>query len=174
MAMHPPPDLLPDRSEWTLANEDCSIARTLDVIGNRITLLLLREAFFGTRRFDDFAERVGVSESAAAKRLGELTEAGILERRPYREPGQRERQEYRLTRKGGELRVVLSALRDWGDRWEFADTTPPLHTVHRRCGATVRAEMRCTDGHLVPRHDTALAVGPAPDTTHPDHTEDHR
>ncbi|MGJ0118356.1 winged helix-turn-helix transcriptional regulator [Williamsia sp. MIQD14] len=173
MATHPQPDLLPDRGEWTLTNANCSIARTVDVVGNRISLLLLREAFFGTRRFDDFAERVGVSESAAAKRLGELTAAGILERRPYREPGQRERHEYRLTRKGGELRVVLTALRDWGDRWEFDDPGPPLHTVHRECGATVHAQMRCTDGHLVPRHETALAAGPAPETLRPA-TEDLR
>ncbi|NMN98336.1 winged helix-turn-helix transcriptional regulator [Antrihabitans stalactiti] len=159
------PDLLLDRAELTLTN--CSIANALDVIGNRICLLLLREAFLGTRRFDDFAERVGVSESAAAKRLAELTAANIFERRPYREEGQRERHEYRLTQKGAELRVVLSALRDWGDRWESGEPGPPLHTVHRGCDAPVHAELRCTKGHLVPRSETALALGPAPDTTYP-------
>lgn len=164
-------ELLTDRSDWTLTN--CSIANALDVIGNRVTMLLLREAFLGTRRFDDFTERVGVSESAAAKRLGELTAAGILERRPYREPGQRERHDYRLTRKGAELRVVLTALREWGDRWTAGDPEPPIHTVHRDCGAAVHAEMRCTEGHLVPRRETAIAVGPEPDPITPADTAEN-
>ncbi|MGU3432994.1 winged helix-turn-helix transcriptional regulator [Actinomycetes bacterium M1A6_2h] len=155
-------ELLVDRSQLTLTN--CSIANTLDVIGNRISLLMLREAFMGTTRFDDFAERVGVSETAAAKRLGELTQARILERRPYREAGQRERHGYHLTHKGAELRVVLTALRDWGDRWESGSAGPPVHTVHRDCGAPVHAQLRCSDGHLVQRNAAALALGAAPDT----------
>ncbi|GGG19743.1 transcriptional regulator family protein [Rhodococcoides trifolii] len=158
-------ELLVDRSQLTLTN--CSVANTLDVVGNRISLLMLREAFMGTTRFDDFASRVGVSESAASKRLGELTRARILERRPYRDAGQRERHEYHLTPKGVELRVVLTALRDWGDRWESGTGGPPVHTVHRGCDAPVHAELRCSEGHLVPRAEAALALGAAPDTVRP-------
>lgn len=152
-------DLLQNRADWELTN--CSVANALDVLGNRTSLLIIREAFFGTRRFDDFASRVGISESSAAKRLAELTSANILERRPYREPGQRERHEYVLTQKGSELRVVLTALRDWGDRWESGSEGPPFHAVHRDCGEAVHAQIRCTGGHVVPLSGTTLLRGPA-------------
>lgn len=142
---------------------NCSVANALDVVGNRISLLLIREAFLGTRRFDDFATRVGVSESSAAKRLAELTSAGILERRPYREPGQRERHEYALTPKGSELRVVLTALRDWGDRWESGSAGPPFHAVHRNCGEIIHSEIRCEKGHLVAPNQMTLEAGPRPE-----------
>ncbi|WP_415977248.1 winged helix-turn-helix transcriptional regulator [Rhodococcus sp. 077-4] len=155
-------DLLHDRSAWELTN--CSVANALDVVGNRVSMLIVREAFLGTTRFDDFATRVGVSESSAAKRLAELTSAGILERRPYREPGQRERHEYALTRMGSELRVVLTALRDWGDRWASGSAGPPFHAVHRACGEAVHAEIRCRSGHLVPLGGTVLLPGPSRDT----------
>ncbi|MBY4208001.1 helix-turn-helix transcriptional regulator [Rhodococcus fascians] len=155
-------DLLHDRAAWELTN--CSVVNALDIVGNRVSLLIVREAFLGTTRFDDFATRVGVSESSAAKRLAALTSAGVLERRPYREPGQRERHEYVLSAKGSELRVVLTALRDWGDRWASGSAGPPFHAVHRECGATVHAEMRCGGGHLVLLGATALISGAAPDT----------
>ncbi len=113
-------------------NENCSVARTLDLIGSRVTLLLLREAFLGTRRFDDFAERVDVSEPTAARRLRELTGAGLLEQVPYREPGQRERHEYRLTDKGRDLMPVIAALREWGDAWAPGPGRAAVpHRAHR-------------------------------------------
>ena len=95
----------------------CPIARTMDVVGTWSAFLLLREAFYGTTRFDDFAERVGISQPVAAARLRELVADGLLAREPYREPGQRTRMQYRLTEKGAELFPVLAALMQWGDRW---------------------------------------------------------
>src|ERR1700722_12395412 len=89
---------LDPRQGWSAAN--CPIARTLDLVGTRSALLLLREAFYGTTRFADFAERVGISEPVAAARLHELADHGLVERVPYQEPGQRTRMEYRLTGKG--------------------------------------------------------------------------
>ena len=80
--------------------EHCSVRRALEVFGLRSSLLLLREAFYGTRRFDDFARRVGITEQVTATRLKALVEEGLLRREPYREPGQRTRSEYRLTAKG--------------------------------------------------------------------------
>ncbi len=77
----------------------------------------LREAFYGTTRFDDFAERAGISQPVAAARLRELVEDGLLAREPYQEPGQRTRMEYRLTEKGAEFFPVLAALMEWGTRW---------------------------------------------------------
>src|SRR5271166_2042176 len=94
----------------------CPIARAMEVVGTRSAFLLLREAFYGTTRFDDFAERVGISEPVAAARLRELVDDGLLAREPYREPGQRTRLAYRLTDKGAELLPVLLALMQWGDR----------------------------------------------------------
>src|SRR3954453_20135856 len=108
-------DLLTERDTWSMAN--CSIARALEIVGTRTALLIMREAFFGTRRFDDFARRVGIGEPATSARLKELTTAGLLERVPYREPGQRTRFAYQLTEKGRDLLPVLVALRQWGDTW---------------------------------------------------------
>jgi DNA-binding HxlR family transcriptional regulator len=122
----------------------CTIAQAVEVVGTRSAFLLLREAFYGTTRFDDFAQRVGISEPVAAARLKELVEAGLLERRPYREPGQRTRLEYRLTDMGADLFPVLVALNEWGDRWL---TPAGVELQHHGCGARVRAELRCDAGH---------------------------
>ncbi len=84
---------LSPRGDWTASR--CSMASALEVISSRSAMLILREAFYGTTRFDDFAERVGISEPVAAARLRELVDDGLLVREPYREPGQRTRMEYR-------------------------------------------------------------------------------
>ncbi|RKF25423.1 winged helix-turn-helix transcriptional regulator [Micromonospora globbae] len=151
-------DLLADRDAWLTTN--CSIARALDVVGNRSTLLLLREASFGTRRFDDFAARVGVSEPVAAARLKQLVADGLLERRPYREAGQRTRHEYVLTDKGAQLLPVLTALRQWGDAWAADPAGPSVRVAHHDCGAEVHAVLRCTAGHDV--DPDAIDVHPGP------------
>src|SRR3954449_2125871 len=106
---------LDPRDTWTA--ERCTIARTLDVITTRSAFLILREAFYGTARFDDFAERVGISDAVTAARLRELVDEGLFEREDYREPGQRTRQRYRLTEKGADLFPALVALMQWGDKW---------------------------------------------------------
>src|ERR1700733_7524366 len=106
---------LDPREGWTAGR--CTIAKALEVVSTRSALLILREAFYGTTRFDDFAERVGISEPVAAARLRELVDQGLLEREDYREPGQRTRQQYRLPEKGADLFPVLVALMEGGDRW---------------------------------------------------------
>ncbi|MEU4481286.1 helix-turn-helix domain-containing protein [Micromonospora sp. NPDC023966] len=151
-------DFLAQRDAWSTAN--CSIARALDVVGNRTALLLLREASFGTRRFDDFARRAGVSEPVAAARLKQLVADGLLERRPYREPGQRTRDEYLLTAKGRDLLPVLAALRQWGDAYAVDDTGPSVTVTHRDCGAAVQVRLRCDVGHDVPPDEVAVLPGP--------------
>jgi DNA-binding HxlR family transcriptional regulator len=151
-------DLLGDRETWSMSN--CSVARTLDVVGTKSAFLLMREAFFGTRRFDDFARRVGIGEPATAARLKELTAAGLLERAPYREPGQRTRYEYQLTAKGRDLLPVIVALRQWGDTWASGDAGPSVIARHRNCGATVHAVLECERGHGVRPHDMELGQGP--------------
>ncbi|MDP9294983.1 MAG: helix-turn-helix transcriptional regulator [Actinomycetota bacterium] len=144
---------LDPRSGWTA--DRCSIARALDVVSTRSAFLVLREAFYGTSRFDDFAERVGISEPVAAARLRELVEEGLLEREAYREPGQRTRRRYRLTPKGADLFPTLVALMQWGDRWSD-DRGGPVQLRHRDCGERVGVQLRCGAGHNVEPGDLDL------------------
>jgi DNA-binding HxlR family transcriptional regulator len=94
----------------------CSIERTLGVLGERWTFLILREAFLGATRFVEFRDRLGVAPDVLTERLGTLVDYGVLEREAYREPGARSRFAYRLTPSGRELQVVLAALQQWGDQ----------------------------------------------------------
>ncbi|PRI14324.1 winged helix-turn-helix transcriptional regulator [Mycobacterium shigaense] len=123
--------------------DNCSIKRALDVVGEKWTLLVMREAFYGARRFDQFQARIGCARNILSERLTKLTEAGILERVPYREPGQRERHEYRLSTKGLDLITVVIALMQWGNRWEAGPEGPPVEVLHRDCGHPVEAIVRC-------------------------------
>ena len=148
---------LSPRGAWQATS--CSMARALEVVSSKSAMLILREAFYGTTRFDEFAERVGISEPVAAARLRELVDEGLLEREPYREPRQRTRMAYRLTDKGAELLPVLVSLMQWGDRW-LAPDGPPVVLRHRECGATVHSELRCHAGHQASAEDLELGVGP--------------
>jgi DNA-binding HxlR family transcriptional regulator len=151
-------DLLKDRDAWSTDN--CSVTRALEVVGTRSALLVMREAFLGTSRFHDFSRRIGIGEPAVAARLRELTAAGLLERTPYREPGRRTRDEYRLTPKGRDFYGVILALREWGDTWATDGQGPPWRSAHRGCGAEVHTVMRCADGHDVQVGETTPVPGP--------------
>ena len=148
---------LEPRAGWTA--DDCMIARALEVIPTRSAFLILREAFYGTTRFDEFAERVGISEPITAARLRELVDEGLLEREDYREPGQRTRQRYRLTEKGADLFPVLVALMQWGDRYEVGPDGPPVLLRHRDCGEPVQLQLSCRAGHVL---ESARDVTPVP------------
>lgn len=127
----------------------CSVAGTLSVIGEKWSLLVLREAFLGVRRFADFERNLGAPKAVLTGRLGTLVEQGILERRPYQADGARVRHEYRLTPKGLDLYPTLVALMAWGDRYLAEESPPPLELEHRDCGAQVRLELHCEAGHHV-------------------------
>src|SRR4051812_16091260 len=146
---------LSPREAWTA--DRCTIARSLDVISTRSAFLILREAFYGTTRFDDFAQRVGISEPVTAARLRELVGHGLLEREDYREPGKRTRQRYRLTDKGADLFPALAALMQWGDRW-LDERGGPVELRHRECGEPVAVELRCAAGHAVSPDELDLAA----------------
>ncbi len=137
---------LAPRGGWTA--DGCSLAKAIDVVSTRSAFLLIREAFYGTTRFDDFAARAGISEPVAAARLRELVDAGLLAREEYREPGQRTRRAYRLTEKGAGLFPALTALMEWGDRW-LSEDGGPVGYRHRDCGEPVEVELRCAAGHRV-------------------------
>ena len=146
---------LADRDAWRA--DRCSMAATLGVVHTRSAMLVVREAFYGARRFDDFVSRTGASEPVVAARLRELVGAGLLEREAYREPGQRTRQAYHLTERGADLFPVVAALLQWGDRW-LAEDGPPLTMTHHGCGEPVAVEVRCAAGHVVPSDEVDVAL----------------
>lgn len=127
----------------------CSVARTAALIGDAWTVLVLRDLFNGIRRFDDLAAHLGIARNVLTRRLTGLTDAGLVERVPYREPGRRERHEYRLTAAGRDLRGVILAMLAWGDTHLAGEDGPPVQVEHAGCGAPVRVEVRCAEGHLV-------------------------
>jgi DNA-binding HxlR family transcriptional regulator len=128
-------------------SETCSIARTLALVGDRWTLLVLRDVANGVGRFDELAGHLGVARNVLAGRLARLVEAGLAERIAYREPGARERYEYRLSGPGRELVPILLAFMRWGDRHLAGPEGPPAVVRHADCGAPVRISLRCEDGH---------------------------
>lgn len=121
----------------------CSVARTLSVIGDRWTLLVLRDGFLGVRRFDDFQSHLGVSPHLLSTRLAKLVEHGILERRAYQQRPRRD--EYRLTEKGLDLYPVIAALLRWGDRWMDDGQGPPVELFHRACGHRTTPTLACSE-----------------------------
>jgi DNA-binding HxlR family transcriptional regulator len=129
---------------WSdIGDQSCSVARALSVIGDRWTMLVLREAFVRTRRFDDFQRRTGMSRAILADRLRILVDEGVLERRPY--GNHPDRHEYRLTEKGLDLYPVLVSLLHWGDRWMGDGGEPPVAVRHRDCNHVGAPELACTN-----------------------------
>jgi DNA-binding HxlR family transcriptional regulator len=127
---------------WRSVSEaNCSIARTLSVIGERWTMLILREAFLGRRRFDDFQRNTGIARNILAARLRALVGNDILERAEGQD--EHSRVEYRLTKKGMDLYPVMVAMLRWGDTWLCGDKGPPLTLVHRGCGAKATPAFVC-------------------------------
>ncbi|MGO8768692.1 MAG: winged helix-turn-helix transcriptional regulator [Mycobacterium sp.] len=141
--------------------DNCSVKRTLDIVGEKWTLLVLREAFYGARRFEEFLTRVGCARNLLAERLNTLTGAGVMRRVPYQEPGQRERYEYRLTDKGLDLLPAIIALMQWGDRWQADADGPPVEITHRDCGHPAELILRCAHDHTpLTARDTQPRPGP--------------
>jgi DNA-binding HxlR family transcriptional regulator len=145
--------------EYSTAN--CQVARTMAILGERSTVVVLREVFNGVRRFDDMHRHSGVSRQVLANRLAMLVEEGILRRVPYQADGERPRHEYRPTAKGLDLYPVLTALADWGARYAAGPEGPPVEMAHRGCGERVHAVLECEAGHRVtdPR-EVAPVPGP--------------
>jgi DNA-binding HxlR family transcriptional regulator len=136
----------------------CSIARTLDVIGEPWSLLILRDVWVGMHRFDQLHADLGISRKVLTERLNHLVDRGVLERRPY---DRRPRHEYHLTPKGAELVDVLMVLRGWGDRWLAGEAGPPVLYRHHACGELSSASLGC--GHCgQPMHGADVDLLPGP------------
>jgi len=139
--------------------EYCPMDRALAVVGTRSAVLILREALYGALRFEEFQDRTGLTAGATATRLRELVEAGVLLKRPYQEPGQRQRDEYALTAAGQDLMPVLLALLQWANRYDPPPYPPQLQ--HRDCGEPVVVTVACTAGHEVDADAVSVtAAGP--------------
>jgi DNA-binding HxlR family transcriptional regulator len=137
----------------------CSVARALEVLGERWTLLILRDVMRGLRRFEDFQHSLGVARNVLTDRLNRLVEAGVLQRVPYQQ--RPPRHEYRLTPMGRELAVPIIGLMQWGDRHLAGPSGPPRLIRHRGCGGTVQAVLICTEcGRETPVEDLDVVPGP--------------
>ncbi|MCX4097989.1 winged helix-turn-helix transcriptional regulator [Nocardia sp. alder85J] len=126
----------------SFGNWPCSVARALDLVGDTWTPLVLREAFYGIRRFDDFQQELGIARTTLADRLARLVDAGLLEKHVYDTAPIRH--EYLLTEPGRDFYGVLLALTAWGDRWLSGEAGPPVATRHDTCGHDTGAEVVCS------------------------------
>ena len=143
----------------TYAGQTCSVARTLELVGERWTLLILRDAFLGVRRFDDFQRSLGIARNVLNTRLQRLVESGLLERCRYQE--RPERHEYRLTDMGLDLWPAVVALMEFGDKHLAGEAGPPVVLRHRGCGGTVTSARTCADcGEPLTARDVHAAPGP--------------
>jgi DNA-binding HxlR family transcriptional regulator len=120
---------------------DCTIARTLSVIGDRWTLLILRDAFLGARRFEAFQGSLGITRHRLADRLAKLVKHGVLRRERYLD--RPARFEYRLTEKGHDLYGVIVTIAGWGDKYLAGKHGPPVERVHRGCGHVATLRLAC-------------------------------
>lgn len=146
---------LADRDAWSAVGE-CAIEKTMAVVGTKSAMLIMREAYYGTTRFDDFARRVGITKAATSARLGELVELGLLRRQPYQEPGQRSRDEYVLTQAGIDFMPVVWSMFEWGRN--HLPGRNRLRLTHLGCGAEAGVGIRCADGHLVPPDELGMRL----------------
>jgi DNA-binding HxlR family transcriptional regulator len=136
----------------------CSVAQCLEVVGEWWSMLIIRDAFLGVRRFDEFQARLGISRNILNQRLGHLVDAGVLSKVPYSEHPPRH--EYRLTDKGRDLWPVLTTMREWGDR-HAAPAGPPLEVVHKSCSHVTHAVMTCSAcGEAIGPRDVRAKTGP--------------
>lgn len=129
-------------SRSDLPSQTCTIARAVAQVGDEWTLLIVREMFLGTRRFDDFLRHTGMSSHILSQRLKKLEALGLIRRAPYSEHPPRH--EYRLTEKGRDLWTVIIALKQWGDCWLNTEETP-VQIVHKTCGQVTKPQMTCPD-----------------------------
>jgi DNA-binding HxlR family transcriptional regulator len=137
---------------------NCSVAQCLEVVGEWWSLLIVRDAFLGVTRFDDFQARLGISRNILNMRLNHLVDNEILDRVPYQDHPPRS--EYRLTEKGRDLWHVITAMRQWGDRWAAPDG-PPLKIRHKDCGRLVQAVPVCSHcGEALEPRSVSAVPGP--------------
>lgn len=138
--------------------EMCHLAKAINVLGDKWTLMILRSALYGVRRFDDFQAELGAPRTILSNRLKRLTETELLEKSTYREPGKRRRTEYVLTSKGLALRPILIGLTQWGDHWIADEDTGAPITFSSKTGSPVRAGFIDLNGREVPPNNLRATI----------------
>lgn len=143
----------------SFARWPCSVARTMDLLGDWWTPLVMREAFYGIRRFDEFQQGLGIARNTLSDRLHRLVEEGLMEKQPYQtEPV---RYDYVLTEKGRDFFGVIAALTRWGDKWLADEAGPPITLHHTDCGQDTHAEVVCAHcGKPLTSENTTMLMGP--------------
>ena len=151
------PSSLEAMERKSFAGMHCSVAQCLEAVGEWWSMLILRDAFLGVTRFDEFQQRLGISRNILNQRLAHLLEHGVLQKTLYSEHPPR--YEYRLTAKGRDLWPVLTAMRQWGDRWEAPDG-PPVELVHKECGHVASVVPTCSAcGEALTARDVRAGAG---------------
>jgi DNA-binding HxlR family transcriptional regulator len=142
-------------------DQNCSIARSLEIVGERWTLLILREVLLGYRRFEEIQRHLGIATNVLSDRLQTLVDHGVLRKEATDRP---DRFEYRTTRKGAELSPILASLMRWGDRWTASEQGPPRVLVHTACGHDTEAVVTCAHcGEELRPNELRVRPGPAAD-----------
>ncbi|OZE93191.1 transcriptional regulator [Rhodococcus sp. 14-2686-1-2] len=141
---------------------NCSVQAAVDVVGQKWSLLIIRELFNGVHRFDEIQQHIGISEAVLARRLRELIHADLVESREYRDPGQRARREYRLSAPGLDLFPIVIALLNWGDKHRAPSTGGSWQVRHHDCGEQVTAVVTCPShpGTPLDHRHTVTNAGP--------------
>ena len=152
-------DEIPLKHRSPVSLRDCNLSKSFELIGDRWTLLILRSAFWGLRRFDDFQADIDVPRSVLSNRLAALVESGIMERREYREAGQRGRIEYPLTRMGQALGLPFMAMTEWGDKW-LGDGTSPLTLRSKSTGQKLSVALVDERGRRAKGSDIKRVIEP--------------
>lgn len=142
-------DMPPRAARAAIPVDQCGMARAVDIVGDRWTLLILRELFYGVRRFADFEADLGIPRAVLSQRLGSMVEVGLLEKAPYQEKGTRTRFEYHLTPMAADLMVMVAAMTEWGDR-HLRDDPAPLEFFDKVSRKRVHAGFVTASGAAVP------------------------
>lgn len=149
---------LADMQRRSFDDFSCSIAQALEVVGEWWTPLILRDLFLGVTRFDQFQDRLGIARNVLTTRLNHLVDHGVVEKVAYQDNPPR--YDYRLTPKGKDLWLVLTTLREWGDRWA-APEGPPTQLRHTTCGHLTHMVPTCAEcGQVLERRDVRIEIGP--------------
>ncbi len=153
-----------DRDTWSPRR--CPVTKALAVIGTRSAAGVLREAYFGTHRFDDFARLAGIADAVAASRLRDLVAVGLLSKQPYQEPGQRVRLEYYLTQMALDLMPAIVTLMQWGDTYLQGELGPTVMLSHASCGKPISTKVCCAAGHVLEQDEVAMRPSGMPTPVH--------
>lgn len=150
--------MIPRAQKSPVPLDICHLAKAIEAIGDRWTLLILRGALFGVRRFDDFQKELGIPRTVLSGRLAKLVENGVLTKNTYKEDGKRARPEYVLSDAGEALRPVFMALTQWGDDWASDGAPPPISFTHAKSRQKVRPAFVDENGRETAMEDTRVSL----------------